>query len=394
MTLASRNWASVIYAWWKGVSTARKVLSVACAIVIALVASFWLTAGGVGDPELCYDVPKPGECETCPVPPEPVPKGDRLLGVDVNETPDANYQKAFTHAQELGMQFTELMLAWDELEPQPGKYDDTLLDIANEFYPSQDTQVALTIMPIDTVVNRVPIGLSSEHLDSDATIARFNALLTHVLERMSDVDILVLSIGNEVDAYLGDSDSSWAEYEAFFSETAAHARNVRPGIKVGVKMQYVALVDDVVERGTSLNARADTVLATYYPLNPDFTVRPPWQVDEDIGRLVDIYPEDELMLLEFGYPTAQLLNSSEELQQDFIGHTFDMWDHYSLWLKAICFTSLYDRPAEEAQSLADYYGYDDENFIAFLSMRGLAQVDGTPKLGFETLDGLAGVRGW
>ena len=367
---------------------------IAGSVVIALVSALWLTADGVGDPRLCYEVPKPGECETCPVPPEPVPKGDRLLGVDVNETPDIDYGEAFVQARDIGMQFTELTLAWDELEPEPGQYDDTLLDIANAFHPAQGTQLALTIVPIDTVVNRMPADLSSEPLDSDVTIARFNALLTHVLDRLSGVDILVLSIGNEVDAYLGDIEAAWTEYEAFFAEAAAHARSVRPGMQVGVKLQYSGLVDDAVERATALNARADTVLVTYYPLNSDFTVRPPWQVDEDIGRLVALYPEEELMLLEFGYPTAQLLNSSEELQQDFIGYAFDMWDHYSLWVKAICFTGLHDRPAEEVDSLASYYGYDNEHFIAFLSTLGLSQADGTPKLGLETLAGLAGVRGW
>jgi hypothetical protein len=380
--------------WWASLSNVRKGLVMAGAIIIALLSVLWLTAGGVGDPELCHEVPKPGECETCPIPPEPVPKGDRLLGVDVNATSDVDYWEAFARAQELGMQFTELTLFWDELEPAPGMYDDSILDAAREFYPSQGIQLALTVAPVDAVVGRMPSDLSAEPLDSDAVIVRFNALLTHVFEQLTDVDILVLSIGNEVDAYLGDSNSLWTEYETFFVETAAHARNARPGIKVGVKMKYTGLVDSAAEPADMLNAHADAVLATYYPVNADFTVRPPWQVDEDVGKLVALYPEQELMLLEFGYPTAQLLNSSEELQQDFIGYTFDMWDHYALWLKAICFSTLHDRPADEVDRLAGYYDRDDELFIAFLSTQGLAYADGTTKLGYDTLDGLARVRGW
>lgn len=229
---------------------------------------------------------------------------------------------------------------------------------------------------------------------SDAMTTRFKALLRHVLERLDGVDILALSIGNEVAAYLGESEIAWNAYEAFFAEVAAHTKAVPPGMQVGVKMQYSGLVDDTVEQADAMNAHADAILATYYPLNADFTVRPPWQVDEDIGRLMALYPEKELMLLECGYPTAQLLNSSEELQQDFIGHTFDMWDHYSLWLKAICFRWLHDRPEEEIEWLTTYYGNDDERFVAFLSSLGLSYADGTSKLGLETLEGLAGVCGW
>ena len=120
-------------------------------------------------------------------------------------------------------------------------------------------------------------------------------------------------------------------------------------------------------------------------------ITPPCRVD---ARVTGLHLEDALILLKFDHPAAQLLNSSEELQQDFVGYIFDMWDHYWLWLKAVCFVELRDRTDEEARSLVAYYGNDDERFAVFLSTLGWAHSDGTSKPGLDTLKGLAQARSW
>ena len=63
-------------AWWLSLDSLRKGLVSAGAIAIALVSALWLTASGLGDPELCYEVPNSGTCGTCEGPPEPATKAD------------------------------------------------------------------------------------------------------------------------------------------------------------------------------------------------------------------------------------------------------------------------------------------------------------------------------
>ena len=49
----------------------HKVLVIAGAVILALAAAFWFTAGGVGDPELCLEETETGEGETCTTGEEP-----------------------------------------------------------------------------------------------------------------------------------------------------------------------------------------------------------------------------------------------------------------------------------------------------------------------------------
>ena len=51
--------------WWKGLTPVHKALVIAGAVILALAAAFWFTAGGVGDPEPCFDETETGEGEAC-----------------------------------------------------------------------------------------------------------------------------------------------------------------------------------------------------------------------------------------------------------------------------------------------------------------------------------------
>jgi len=57
--------------WWRGLPTTHRVLVIAGAVMLALAAAFWFTAGGVGDPELCLEETETGDGETCATGEEP-----------------------------------------------------------------------------------------------------------------------------------------------------------------------------------------------------------------------------------------------------------------------------------------------------------------------------------
>jgi hypothetical protein len=370
------------------------VLTGVTVLAIVAVGLLWLGRGKTGGPCPLQEPAPPEGCESCPVPPGPLPRSNRLLGIDVTIPQEGSYDDAFGVARNAGMDFTTLSLGWDELEPVPGQYADEQLDAANASYHATGTRLALTVTFMDAVRLRVPSDLDGRALDDHEVVSRFKSLLRHVLERLPDVDVFVLSIGNEVDAYLADDELLWQQYTEFFRQTAEHARKLRPGMDIGVKMRFRGLTRDAIEQAQALNEYSDVVLLTYYPLNADFTVRPPWQVDEELGKVAALYPDRVAMLLECGYPSGVGVGSSEELQADFVRQVFAAWDHRALWLRAVCFTWLHDRSPGDIESFSRHYGVDDEQFLEFLATLGLRTFDGRPKAAFDVLRTEVGVRGW
>src|SRR5690349_18538805 len=97
----------------------------------------------------------------------PVPRGDRLLSIAVNEAADKDFGKAFARAQRAGLQVVGLPLAWDDLETAPGTYQPkiNLLEIASQFYPAQKIKISLEVNPIDTNKVRLPKDLAGKAWD-------------------------------------------------------------------------------------------------------------------------------------------------------------------------------------------------------------------------------------
>jgi hypothetical protein len=103
-----------------------------------------------------------------------LPKGERLLSIDLTMSSDDDFGKAFTLAREAGMQVTSLSLAWDDLESSPGQYgsDPNWLEIANLFYSEQGVPISLTLTPIDTNNLRLPDDLKDKPFDDPEVIER------------------------------------------------------------------------------------------------------------------------------------------------------------------------------------------------------------------------------
>jgi len=80
----------------------------------------------------------------------PVPRGDRILSIDITTAENGDYDDAFCIARSAGIQATSLSLCWDEIETAPMTYHNELLANANAYYPRRDTSISLTISPIDT----------------------------------------------------------------------------------------------------------------------------------------------------------------------------------------------------------------------------------------------------
>ena len=326
----------------------------------------------------------------------PVPRGERLLGVAVTEARGEDFGDALTVATDAGMEVTNLALAWDDLETAPGRFDPdpNFLAVADAFYPDVGLRVALELNPVDTNNDRRPPDLRGLPFDHPDVLARFSALLTWAAAEAPDLGVVSLTLGNEVDALLGDDAEAWAAYGRFFTETSRRARSLWPGVGVGVKATFDGLVGPSRDRLAALNASADVVMATYYPLGADFAPRPPGTVGPDFDRLAALYPDRPISILEAGYPSGSECGGSEAAQAAFVREAFAAWDRHADQVRLVSFTWLTDLAPETVSALAAYYGVGGRCFEDFLGTLGLREHGGRAKPALRALAEESEQRGW
>jgi hypothetical protein len=350
---------------------------------LAIAAAALIASCGGGDP------PAPS-----PTPSPVVPRGDRVLSIDVTLPESDDFDAAIHLARSVGMQETPFSFNWDELEKRPGVYEAGLLPVLRAYSIATSLPIHLTLSPIDTNNLRLPKDLREKKFDDPLLAQRYRALLRFVLGQLGGVRLRGLSIGNEVDAYLGQDAARWREYRSFVASTAPEAR--ARGLQVGVKAGMGGLLTDAADELSALNQLTDIVLVTYYPIGPTFEVRDPAEVPRDIDALVARYPGKRIALLEAGYPSSPLLGSSNERERQFIVRLFEAWDSHAAQIQTISFFCLTDFPPAVVEELKGYYGLNDDRFGAYLGTLGLRTFPGTgaDKEAFGEVRRQAALRGW
>jgi hypothetical protein len=325
-----------------------------------------------------------------------VPKGNRILEIDITEGADDDFAQALQLARDAGAGAVSLSVSWDDIETAPGVYqpEPNWLEIANLYYSALDLPISLVISTIDTNVDRRPPDLRDKPYDDPETTARFNAMLDYVVTQISDLELTSLSIGNEIDGILGGDAELWRQYTVFFQTTADHARSLWPGLRVGSKVMASGAWGDAHQHSVALNRFSDIVMITYYPLDADFQVQEPSRVEVDIQELAGIYPDQTIFLAEAGYPSSGVNGSSEEAQSQFIRHLFHAWDEHADQIELVSFAWLTDLPPESVADLEDYYGLSSKAFSEFLRTLGLRTFDGHDKPAWLCLQAEAEARGW
>ncbi len=326
----------------------------------------------------------------------PIPKGDRILGIQVNTAEDNNYDKAFNIAKSAGIQSVALSLNWKDIEISPGEYklEPNFLAIANQYYPPQKVKIDLIIRSIDTNGSQVPNYLKNIPFDNPIVAEKFNKLMDYVFSQIPDVDLNFLAIGNEIDLGIGKNEEIYKQYETFYRVVKGYIKTKKPNLKVSVVSTLYGLTKNVPEQLKNINQNSDIIIVTYYPLNDDFTVKDPAVMDLEISKLIKIYSSKTIYFSEIGYPSSSVLKSSESKQRDFIVEVFKIWDKYISSIKYISFLWLTDRPSSEIEGFTVYYGLSSKNFKEYLKTLGLRTNKGEDKEAFIVLKAEAKARGW
>lgn len=193
--------------------------------------------------------------------PQPVPTGDRMLSIDITETEHDNFANDFAVAKTAGMEVTTFSQNWNEIETSSENYYNAWLSSANHFYPPRGTAISLSIQVINTNQLEVPSDLVDTDFDHPDMINRFKRLLDFVFDEIPDVTLVSLSIGNEIDAYLGVDADLWAQYQTFYENVSAYARTKRSGLKVGAKTTFSEIVGAASSYIAALNSTSDLLSA-------------------------------------------------------------------------------------------------------------------------------------
>ncbi len=293
-----------------------------------------------------------------------------------------DYIDAVVLAHGAGVHGNEFTVKWSDLEPSAGNLQIADFTDGMNSYLSYFADTALLgIQVINTTAKETPADLQTVSFDDPQMLQRFNALIDALLAKITH-PIRYLSVGNEVDVYLAAHPDQWTAYQSFYEGAVAHIHQVAPEIQVGVTVTYSGAQShpDEVRR---LNRRSDLFIVTYYALASDFSVRSPDAPLTDFPRIIDMAGGLPVILQEVGYPSADRLGSSEELQAAFVQNVFAAWKSAGSAIPFLDFFLLHDMPDNLCSTLESYYGVKNANFHAYLCTLGLRNADGSPKLSWD-----------
>ena len=336
------------------------------------------------------------------------PAGDRIMSFQVDMAENNNYDSAYNYALNACMQSIHHAFSWKAMEPEPGNISGQLfdlLDIVNIYHPAFGINVELNIPVVNTVTREVPVDLESTPFSDSVMIARFKVLLDSIFSKIPDVELSLLTIGNESDIFWGTDEAKYLDFKIFLDSVSVYAKSLYfdmhgTELNIGTTLTHEGLVNPAISAYCQqLNSDVDVVSVTYYGIDQTMMVIPPADVSAELGELVALYPDmnKPIYLAECGYPSSTTNGSSLELQRQFIENVFTAWDTYSDNIKYISFFKTTDWSQAEVDTLAIYYGLENNVvFKEFLRTLGLRTYpgDGSNKPAYEQLKCELAARDW
>lgn len=325
-----------------------------------------------------------GSAGVSPTSPQPLATLPGILSMAVN-VPTSPSPGPLGSALDLafasGVRGLEVTDPWSVLEPTPNVYN--LSDLSGSVLIAQTVhpfKILFGIQTINTTTKELPSDLESLAFDDPRVESRFHALLDAARPYITSGVISYVSLGNEVDVYLNAHPNEWPAYTRFYNDALAYAHAIMPGVPIGVTFTSDGLLGPNASFASALMANSDVAIVTYYPLAAGYVVRSPDAPLSDIPAIVAAAGSKPVVFQEAGYPTSQLLQSSEAAQAQFVTNLFAAWRANGTRIPWLSYFVLYDESPAQCASQAAYYGFPgDASLIAYLCTLGLRNADGSPK---------------
>jgi hypothetical protein len=319
--------------------------------------------------------------------PAPAPHAETgtrvLIGLDATPHEKSGSGKsgklrALQQAFDAGMTLLHSAPKWNEFEKSPGRFDlPDDADAIGEFADEHDLPIALNIRIVDTNQRSMPSSYQSWRFDDQRMADRLRAVI-RAFPQSYKRHTRYLAIGNEVDGYLGSRRGDIAGYAQLMRLVLPTAREEFPNARFTVNFTSGVAADMNAYR--AIADLVDFVSFTYYPLNADFTMRPPSDLRRDIERMLDVAADRKLYIQEIGYPSSERLNSSPRKQAEFYSAAFQVLRSHRDRINGATFLFMSDLPRAVVDSLGLYYTLPNSgNFKAYLQTLGILEASGTPK---------------
>jgi hypothetical protein len=306
-----------------------------------------------------------------------------------DDQPYSLYPQEYESIFAAGLDGAQTEAPWGVLNPTGTTYDLTLLtdpDLGLAAIASYGFTSIFVNLAIITEANRnMPADIATQPFDSETVIDRYRALIDQVVPYLND-SVVYVSLGNEVDTYLGHHPSEWSSYGTLLAYSKAYLQSKKPNIRVGVTTTFPGATSEYVSNVEAYNNVMDVVMMTYYPVNFEtYVPRAPSTVGPDLAVAVSVSLGKPLVFQEWGYPTSAVLGSSETLQAEFVTNTFNAWHMYGN--NEIPFLSFFKWRDWDASQCTQSSGGEQpgEPLYEFLCSLGLLYHDGTPKAGYQAL---------
>jgi len=315
--------------------------------------------------------------------PTPAPRPERFmlamaatLAANQAFTAD-NLIKRFDQTRAAGVNMIFLSPLWNELEKSKGKIDFSEYDFWIGQARKYGIPIVMNLRPVDTNQRSMPGDLSSRRFDDPEVIRRFEALVDHVAPKVKGVVTYVM-LGNEIDEYFGSRPNELPAYLELWRAGANRFRKHLPGVQVSatVTFHHFDLLKTTLR---PLDQEVDFFSLTYYPLRPDFGMRPPDVVKGDFDAIVSAARGRPVMMQEIGYSSSPVCDSSDAQQAQFFDNVFTELKRRPEVIGANFFL-MSDMSDEMVKGFGSYYQLPNaKKFLAYLQYLGFFDKENRPK---------------
>jgi hypothetical protein len=170
-----------------------------------------------------------------------------------------------------------------------------------------------------------------------------------------------------VNPYFDDRKNEISKYMRLPNRIIPTVRSSFPGARFTVNFTSEA-ASRLQSDYKDIVSKVDIISFTYYPLNPDFTVKESDEVRSDLQKAIDAAGHRQVLFQEIGCPSAPRLKSSEKRQAEIIELAFRILKENKDRVIAANILWMSDLPDALVEQFGQYYQLpNNEAFKAYLA---------------------------
>lgn len=247
-----------------------------------------------------------------------------------------------------------------------------------------------SIISIDQ--NNTPDRFRGTPLDDPKLLDAYEVYLRDFMARYG-AHLDFYNIGNEVSTYFSAHPEEWPGFIGYVKRGATVLRELKPELKIGI----VFTSDGGARFWPDVAPLLDYFAYTYYapfstsgnksPAKDALDPASPQYFPKAMEEMLALAAGKPVMITEIGCPSSPEIDSSPEVQAQFVELLFDWLEEHDEQVLGICFLELQDwSPTEmpqKLQNVLDERIWRIPGMLEYLTSLGLLNLDGTKKPAYE-----------